>query len=256
MGRRYQYHNPRDASPHYGILNCLIGFAVLLCLWNIWTAPSPTTPYSMGNNEKYVPINNDERMVIDSKEELQEQKQWQNQLGGISSIPYSSASSDGSRMVDNPYLMMVSSGITTTSHVEHRHQKNPKQVQLIPLTMMNVQKMNNLSPPVTHSRKRGEDSRTTAIDLQLKQQLNQQLMPDHIPPTSARKLPERDNGSKRNVSSRIRGLSENSSLNDSNPSLQTQSRSQSTHCPEILVLLPQSLWYRHPTVLVIVVLQS
>jgi hypothetical protein len=36
---RHRYH---DGSLHHGILNWLIGFAVLLCLFNAWTTPPPS----------------------------------------------------------------------------------------------------------------------------------------------------------------------------------------------------------------------
>jgi hypothetical protein len=38
--RRHHY-NPHDGSPHFGMLNILIGLAVMMCLWNVWTAPPP-----------------------------------------------------------------------------------------------------------------------------------------------------------------------------------------------------------------------
>ena len=235
MGRRYRYRNPHDASPHYWILNCLIGFAVLLCLWNVWTAPPQATLYATENNEKYSSTNNDSRVVMDSKEGQQEQKQDQKQRNRISSIPYSSALSDVNSMANNPYLMMPPSGITTVSLVkqQQKHQNQPQQLQLIPTTVMNGQKLNNLSPSVTHGR-RGEYYHTR-IGLQLKQHLKQQQQQQQQTlPISARKLPTRDNGPKRNVAPRIRGLSVDSSLNDSNPSFQIQSRSRSTQLPRNL----------------------
>jgi hypothetical protein len=41
--RRHRYHySLHDASPHFGMLNVMIGLAVMICLWNVWTAPPPT----------------------------------------------------------------------------------------------------------------------------------------------------------------------------------------------------------------------
>jgi hypothetical protein len=40
--RRYHYSH-HDGSPHIGMINFLIGLAVILCLWNVWTAPPPTS---------------------------------------------------------------------------------------------------------------------------------------------------------------------------------------------------------------------
>jgi hypothetical protein len=38
--QRYNY-SPHDSSPHFPVLNILIGIVVTLCLWNVWTAPPP-----------------------------------------------------------------------------------------------------------------------------------------------------------------------------------------------------------------------
>ena len=173
MGRRYRYghNNPHDASPHYGMLNFLIGLAVLICLWNVWTAPSPDTDtsYVTNNSQKYSYNSNDGRMRMNSGKEQEEQQQHSNQQDEMS---YSASLSDGSSRVKDPYLKMSSSGKTTDSLMKSQ------QLRLIPTTLIDGHKVIVLSPSIAHRLRQEEDSHTmNGFQVRPQRQRQQQHQP-------------------------------------------------------------------------------
>jgi hypothetical protein len=178
MGRRYRYghNNPHDASPHYGMLNFLIGLAVLLCLWNVWTAPSPDidTSYVTNNSQKYSYNSNDGRMRMNSgKEQEQEQQQQQQQHSNQQDvISYSAFLSDGNSRVADPYLKMSSSGKRTDSLMKNQ------QLRSIPTTLMDGHKVIVLSPSIAHGLRQEEDSHTlNCFQVRPQRQRQQQHQP-------------------------------------------------------------------------------
>ncbi|MGK3744123.1 MAG: hypothetical protein ACI8RD_010807 [Bacillariaceae sp.] len=230
MGRRYRYghNNPHDASPHYGMLNFLIGLAVLLCLWNVWTAPSPDTDtsYVRNNSQKYSYNSNDGRMRMNSGEEYEEQKQRSNQQDETS---YSMPLSDGSSRVEDPHLKMSSSGKTTGSFVKNQ------QLRSIPTTLMDGHKVIVLSPSMTRGLRQDDDSHTmNGLKVQRQRQRQQQHQPRQslqnvqIVPAPFPLASTTDNVPKTKALPSNRGLSEYSSSNDSHLSQPVQSRSRSS----------------------------
>ena len=123
MERRFRHHNPHDASPHYVILNYILGFAVFFCLWNvfwnIWTSQLPGIPFAAGTSEEYSAYsfdNNGDRIRLAPNKELQEQKEWSKQAKKILLIPYSSVSMDSANITNNPRSNVVFSGMEMSDY--------------------------------------------------------------------------------------------------------------------------------------------
>lgn len=184
MVRRYRYHNPHDASPHYGMLKCLIGLVVSLCIWNVWTCGSPDpTSYTTSNSKTYSYNSNDGRMIKNSEEKEGDQKRRSKQQYKTS---YSSSLTNGRSTVEDPYLKVSSSVATNEPLVKNN------QLQSIPMTVTSGHRLILMPLTAIHELRQGEDIHSI-IGLQVQQQQQQinhslrntQVVPQRFPVTFA-----------------------------------------------------------------------
>jgi len=222
MVRRYQYHNPHDASPHCGMLKCLIGLAVLLCIWNVWTSGAPdtdTTSYTARNSKTYSYNSNDGRMIRNLGEKEKDQKRRSKQQYKTS---YSTYLNDGRSTVEDPYLKVSSSGEPLVKN---------NQLQSIPMTEMSGHRLILIPLTAIHELQQGEGIHSTiGLQVQQQQQINHSLRNAPIVPQPFPVVSAIDHRHKTNILPSNGELSEQLSSNDIHlvQPVQTHSRLRSS----------------------------
>lgn len=195
---RHRYHySPHDASPHFPMLNVMIGIAVALCLWNIWTAPPPTVVTSSSTMDYAA-----SKQAPNSAQQLQQEQQQQQQQQSMQQ-----------RVVEVPPTQLSSSALSNTSQASEQ-----VDMHLFPVhTAANGQKYILLAP----SRRSQKDTpRAKSVEPQQEGEFGQQprgktstpkkTVVSHPPKTGGHgttKTPKNKDMKKQHMKANRRGLS-------------------------------------------------